>query len=212
MKKNKGIEFHPTNNQTSPTQESITTKEQYPTRSDSFTEFFNTRLAPTNLTIYYSITSSIITTELQHKVFHFPRENNLLMNNKHIQNNQLMDVAVVYRGHNKYGNTHTMFRKINKALKNIEADGKFSEEQQSVLEEMQQVNSYSWIIMNKRHTYTDGNRNHPRVSTKGMITVVTKPILRVARDYFAMVSVLDPDCLGGRDENLNNWYGRYTWI
>ena len=47
-----------------------------------------------------------------------------------------MDAAIIYRGNKRYRNKHTMYRKIKKALKQMEMDRKVSEEQQIVLEEM----------------------------------------------------------------------------
>ena len=108
-----------------------------------------------------------------------------------------MDAAITFRGHKQYGNRNTMYRKIKKAPKQLETDKKVIEEQQNVLTEMQRFNNYGWIIMSKRHSYTDGHTNHPRVFTDGMIIVVKKTFLQVARELFAMICVVYPNCLGG---------------
>ena len=107
-----------------------------------------------------------------------------------------MDAVIIYHGHKQYGKKHTMYGKIKTALKQMETDGKVSEEQQSVLEEIQRVDNYGWTIINNKHSYTDGFCNHPRVHMEGMTIVVKKPILQIARKLFAVVSLLDPDCLG----------------
>ena len=62
---------------------------------------------------------------------------------------------------------------------------------------MQRFDSYGWIIMSKRHSYTDGHTNHSRIFMDGLIIVVKKPFLCVARKLFAMICVLYPNCLGG---------------
>lgn len=43
--------------------------------------------------------------------------------------------------------------------------------------------------------YTDGVS--AKVSTEGMIIVVKKSTLRIAREIFSIVSVQEPDCFGG---------------
>ena len=99
------------------------------------------------------------------------------MNNKQIQDNQPMDTAIIFRGHNKYSNKHTLYIKIMKAMKNLESDDAVTDKQQRILSELQRCNKFRWTIMNKRHTYTDGQTNHPSVFTDGLIIVVKKPFL-----------------------------------
>ena len=79
----------------------------------------------------------------------------------------------------------------------METDKEITEEQQSVLPEMQQYHNFGWNIMNKRHTYTDGQTNHPRAFTGGLIIVIKTPFLRIAWELFAMIRVQYPHCLGG---------------
>ena len=88
-----------------------------------------------------------------------------------------MNAAIIYLGHTKYDNKRTLYVKIKKALKQLALDNKVTKEQQSVLSEMQRYNNFGWTIMNKRHTYTDGQTNHPSVFTDGLIIVVKKPFL-----------------------------------
>ena len=85
--------------------------------------------------------------------------------------------------------------KIKKAMKKLEIEEAVTEEQQLVLTELLRYNNYGWTIMNKRHTYTDGN--NPRVFTDGLIIVVKKPFLCMAREIFALIRVRYPTCLGG---------------
>ena len=80
------------------------------------------------------------------------------MNNKQIQDNQQMDAAIIYQGDNKYSNKKPLHVKIMKALKKLEIDSDVIKEQQSVLSEMQQHDNFEWTIMNKRHSYTDGQK------------------------------------------------------
>ena len=61
-------------------------------------------------------------TDLCHRAFYFFKENHLWMNNKHIQDNRLMDAAIIFRGYNKYSNKHTLYVKIMKAMKKLESD------------------------------------------------------------------------------------------
>ena len=108
MKKVDGITFHPTNNQTLPTSIPISTKQTFSTQSTRFFEFFNTIMSQRGVTVYYKIKSSITVMNLCHRVFHFLQENHLLINNKQIQDNRPMDVAIIYRGHNKHSNKNTL--------------------------------------------------------------------------------------------------------
>ena len=61
---------------------------------------------------------------------------------------------------------------------------------------MQRYDNFGWTIMNKRHTYTDGQTNHPCAFTDGLIIVVKKPFLQIARELFAMICVPYSNCLG----------------
>ena len=97
------------------------------------------------------------------------------MNNKKIQDNQSMDAAIIFRGHNKYSNKHTLYVKIKKAMKKLETDEEVTKEQLIVLTKLLRYNNYGWTIINKRHTYTDGN--HPSVFTDGLIIIFRKPFL-----------------------------------
>ena len=109
------------------------------------------------------------------------------MNNKQIQDNRPMDAAIIFRGHNKYSNKNTLYVKIMKALKKLEMDDDVSREQKSVLSELQRHDTFGWTIMNKRHSYTNGQENYQRISTDGLIIIVKKPYLRIARELFAMI-------------------------
>ena len=106
-----------------------------------------------------------------------------------------MDAAVIFQAHNKWSNKHVLFVKITKAMKRLETEEAVTEEQQLVLTELLRDNNYGWTIMNKRHTYTDGN--NPRVFTDGLIIVVKKPFLRMAQEIFALIRLRYPKCLGG---------------
>ena len=117
------------------------------------------------------------------------------MNSKQIQENRPTDAAIIFRAHNKGSNKHTLFVKINKAMKNLETEEAITNKQQIVLTELLRYNNYGWTIMNKRHTYTDGN--NPSVFTDGLIIVVKKPFLRMAWELFALIRVRYPNCLGG---------------
>ena len=55
------------------------------------------------------------------------------------------------------------------------------------------VQSFGWAIMDKRHSYTDDGNN----PTDGLIVIVKKPFLRMARELFALICVRYPNCLGG---------------
>ena len=72
-----------------------------------------------------------------------------------------------------------MYVKIKKVLKQLETDKKVTEEQHNVLSEIQRYNNYGWTIMNKQHSYTDGQPNHPHVFTDVMIIVVKKPFSKL---------------------------------
>ena len=86
-----------------------------------------------------------------------------------------MDAAIIFRAYNKWSNTHTLFVKIKKAMKNLVTEEAVTNKQQIVLTELQRYNNCGWTIMNKRHTYTDGN--NPSVFTDGLIIIVKKPFL-----------------------------------
>ena len=121
--------------------------------------------------------------------------NNVWMNNKQIESNRPMDAAIIYNGHYKYGNKHVCYKKIVNALGKVELAADATDEQKRVLEELQNTEHQNWTIQAKRHSYTDGA--HPRVATEGLIIVVKKPLLRMSREIFAVVSIQFPDCLGG---------------
>ena len=106
-----------------------------------------------------------------------------------------MDAAVIYRAHKRWSNKHVIYVKVTKAMKRLETEKAVTKEQQLILTELLRKNNYGWTIMNKRHTYTDGN--NPKVFTDGLIIVVNKPFLRMAREIFALIRVRYPDCLGG---------------
>ena len=53
-----------------------------------------------------------------------------------------MDAAIIYQGHNKYSNKNTLYVKIMKTLKQLEMDEDVTEEQQSVLSEMQRHDNF----------------------------------------------------------------------
>ena len=92
-----------------------------------------------------------------------------------------MDVAIIVRGHNKYDNRNTLYVKIMKALNKLEMDDDVTTEQQKVLSELRQHDIFEWMIMKKRHSYTDGQPNHKRIFTDRLIIVVKKPCIRLAR-------------------------------
>ena len=71
-----------------------------------------------------------------------------------------------------------------------------TDEQKRVLDELQHTEHQNWTVQAKRHLYTDGV--NPRVSTEGLIVVAKKPLLRMAREIFRLVSIQFLDCLGGR--------------
>ena len=126
---------------------------------------------------------------IPHRVFFLLRENHLWMNNRQIQDNRPMDVAIIFRGHNKYSNKHTLYVKIMKAMKKLETDEAVTEEQQIVLTKLLRYNNYGRTIMNKRHTYTNRQTNHPSVFTDGLIIVVKKPFFRMVQELFALIRV-----------------------
>ena len=88
-----------------------------------------------------------------------------------------------------------MYVKLKKAMKWLETEQAVNEEQQQVLIELLQENTFGWTIQSKRHTYTDGH--HPRVHTNGVIIVCLKPFLQKAREIFGLIRVRYPDVLGG---------------
>ena len=190
-----GLTFHPTNNHTLPTPSPISTKETFSTSSARFLEFFNIVVMQQEVTIYYKVKSSIPVIEIRHRVFFFLREKHLWMNNKQIQDNRPMDAVIIFRGHTKYSNKQTLYVKIEKVMEKLETDEAVTEEQQIILTKLLRYNNYRWTIMNKRHTFTD--RNHPSVFIDGLIIVVKKPFLRMARELFALIRLRYPNCLGG---------------
>ena len=197
MHKDTGIIFHPTNRQTLPKPIPFSTKEKIPPKTARFLELYHTIMTQKGLTVYYTIKSSITVMKLRHRVFQFMTANNLWINNKQITDNRPMDAAIIFRGHYKYGNKHVLYVKIMKALKKLEMDKDVTDKQQKVLKELQRHDNYGWTIMNKRHSYTDGQPNHPRIFTDGLIIVVKNPYLRLARELFAMIRCRYPTCLGG---------------
>ena len=66
------------------------------------------------------------------------------------------------------------------ALGKVELAEDAIDEQKRVLEELQHTEHQNWTIQAKRHLYTDGV--NPRVSTEGLIVVVKKPLLQMARE------------------------------
>ena len=60
-------------------------------------------------------------------------------------------------------------------MKKLETEEAVTKEQQIVLTELLWYNNYGWTIMNKQHTYTDGNKTS--VFTEGLNIVVKKPFL-----------------------------------
>ena len=107
------------------------------------------------------------------------------MNNKQIDDNQPLDVALIYGAHRKWTNKHVLFVKIKKVMKRLETEQAVNEEQQVVLTELLCENTFEWTIQSKRHTYTDGN--NPRVHSDGVVIVCLKPFLRKARDIFNLI-------------------------
>ena len=114
------------------------------------------------------------------------------MNNKQIQDNRPMDAAIIFRAHNKYSNKYSLYVKIKKATEKLETDEAVTDKQQSVLTKLLWYDNHGYTIMNKRHTYTDGQINHPSVYTDGLIIVVKKPFLRMAWVWFALIRVRYP--------------------
>ena len=107
-----------------------------------------------------------------------------------------MDAAIIYNRHYKYGNKHVCWKKIVNALGKVEIAEDATDKQKRVLEELQHTEHHNWTIQAKRHSYTDGV--NPIVSTEGFIVVVQKPLLRMAREIFALVSIQFPECLVGQ--------------
>ena len=79
MTKVPGLTFHPTNNNTLPTPNPISTAELFP-----------------DVTVYYKVKSSVPVTELRHRVFHFIKDKHVWMNSKQIHDNRPMDAAVIF--------------------------------------------------------------------------------------------------------------------
>ena len=107
-----------------------------------------------------------------------------------------MDAAIIFRGHIKYDKKNTLYVKIMKVLNKFDMDDDVTSEQQKVLSELQRHDNLGWTIMNKRHSYTDGQPNHEQIFADGLIIVVKTPYLRIAREIFAMIRVQCPKCLG----------------
>ena len=74
--------------------------------------------------------------QLKHRVFQFLQANKVWMNNKQIQDNQTMDGAIIYQGHNTLDNQHTLYRKIMKAMDQLELAEDATSAQQHVLTEL----------------------------------------------------------------------------
>ena len=119
------------------------------------------------------------------------------MNNKQIQENRTMDAAIIFQGHNTLDNRHSLYDKIMKALDQLELDKDVTSAQQQVLTELRRKDDVGWTIKNKQHSYTDGQPNNGRCFTDGLIIVVKKPFIRIAREIFGEIGVRYPDCLGG---------------
>ena len=116
---------------------------------------------------------------LRGRVLPFMKLNNMWMNNKQIDGNRPMDAAIIFNGHYRFGNKHVCWKKIVTALSKVELAEDATNVQKRVLEELQHTEHHNWTIHAKRHSYTDGV--NPRVSTEGLIVVVKKPLLRMAR-------------------------------
>ena len=129
------------------------------------------------------------------------------MNNKQIQENRAMDVEIIFQGHNKFDNKHVLYSKIMKVLNCLELDDDVTTKQRQVLTELRQQDNFGWIIKNKRHSYTDGQTNNDRCFTDGLIIVVKKPYIQLAREIFAMIRVRYPNCLGGGRQILSTGGG-----
>ena len=84
-----------------------------------------------------------------------------------------------------------------KALNKLEMDDDVTIKQQKVLSKLRQHANFGWMIMNKRHSYTDEQPNHKRIFIDGLIIVVKKPYIRLAREIFAMIQVQYSNCRGG---------------
>ena len=89
-----------------------------------------------------------------------------------------------------------------KALNRLELDDDVTTKQQQVLSELRQQDNFGWTIIKKRHSYTDEQPNNDRCFTNGLIIVVKKPYIQLAREIFAMIQVRYPYCLGGRKQIL----------
>ena len=96
-----------------------------------------------------------------------------------------MDAGIIFQGHYKHSNKHVIYKKVMKLLNKLKLDEDATNSHKKVLKKLQQHDNYGWTIMNKIHTYTD--RVHERISTKGLIIVVKRPFLRLAREIFAMI-------------------------
>ena len=202
--KDNSVEFHPTNRQKLPVLTPFRTKETMPKTTDKFLEFFHAHLDEKGMNTYFLVKSNFMTMQLQGRVLPFMKINNVWINNKQIDGNQPMDAAIIYNEHYKYGNKHVCWKKIVNALGKVELAEDVTDKQKRVLEELQHTEHHNWMIQAKRHSYTDGV--NPRVSTEGLIVVVKKPLLRTAREIFALVSIQYPvsGVLGRSYDNITN--------
>ena len=82
------------------------------------------------------------------------------------------------------------------ALSKFELSEDATNEQKRVFDELQHTEHQNWTIQAKQHLYTDGVNE--RVSTEGLIVLVKKPLLQMAREIFGLVSIQFPDCLKGK--------------
>ena len=52
-----------------------------------------------------------------------------------------------------------------KALNQLEMDNDVTTKQQKILSNLRRQDNFGWTVMNKRHSYTDGQPNHKRIFT-----------------------------------------------
>ena len=195
MAKVPGITFYPLNTNTLPTPTPFSTKETFPSCAVRFQEFFNVNLSQHEVQVYYKVKCSVPVMELHHQVFKFIQDKCVWMNNKQIDNSRPIDAALIYGAHKNWSNKHVIYNKIKKAMKKLDTEQAVNEDQQVVLTELLQENTFGWTIQSKRHTFTDWH--HPRVHTNGVVIVCLKPFLRKAREIFGLIQVRYPDILGG---------------
>ena len=181
-----------------------------PQTTDKFLEFFHAHLDEKGMHTYFLVKSNITTMQLQGHVLPFLKLNNVWMNNKQVDNNRPMDAAIIFNGHYKFGNKHVCWKKIVNALSKVEPAEDATNKQKRVLEELQHTEHHNWTIQAKRHLYTDGVNS--RVSTEGLIVVVKKPLLQMAREIFLLVSYSISGLLGRYDDNITNRKWRCVWI